>query len=224
MYLRSRASERGPIGSPYYVGKGEGWRAYNHNARCIPMPKNRTAVLIVKQNMSEQEAFAEERRLISHYGRIDLKTGCLRNRTDGGEGASGRPVPDSARLKNSLTNKGKRRSPATEFKPGHVFSDEHRARLSAALKGRTNNPKGLLGRKHTPEAKAKMAEALKAAWKRRRLSGQPLGRPHTEAAKEKMSIAKKGIPNPHKGQVFSPESRAKMSASQKLRFARERAA
>ena len=75
-------------GTPYYVGKGckrRGLRSYAHNVNC---PKDKERILI-QEWPSEQDAFAAEIFLISFYGRKDLKTGVLLNRTDGGQGMSG---------------------------------------------------------------------------------------------------------------------------------------
>ena len=70
-------------GTPYYVGKGKGRRAYQRQGHgSCPPPVGRTVFYIAK---NEAEAFENEVALIWYYGRKDLNTGCLRNLTDGGE-------------------------------------------------------------------------------------------------------------------------------------------
>jgi len=70
-------------GTPYYVGKGSGNRAFSSQHRVKP-PTNTTRIMI-QEFPSEQDAFEAEKFLIAYYGRIDQGTGCLRNLTDGGE-------------------------------------------------------------------------------------------------------------------------------------------
>ena len=67
----------------YYIGKGTARRAYTkHNN--IPLPsKNR--ILILKNNLLEEDAFKHEIYMIAIFGRKDLGTGILRNRTNGGD-------------------------------------------------------------------------------------------------------------------------------------------
>ena len=74
--------------TPYYVGKGEGRRLYQKHHKGISIPKDKSRIIFLKQNLTEEEAFKHEIYMIAVFGRKDLGTGILRNRTDGGEGTS----------------------------------------------------------------------------------------------------------------------------------------
>jgi hypothetical protein len=80
--------------TPYYVGKGQGNRAYKKHWRSksrggyfTPPEKNR--IIILKNNLTEKNAYKHEMYMINVFGRKDLGTGILRNMSNGGEGASG---------------------------------------------------------------------------------------------------------------------------------------
>ena len=74
--------------SPYYVGKGSGNRAFVRRGRIVRPPKDRSRIVFLRSELTEDKAFDWEKFYIKHYGRIDLGTGILRNLTDGGEGTS----------------------------------------------------------------------------------------------------------------------------------------
>lgn len=89
-YIRSKDSKFAKAGTPYYLGKGNGDRAWFRNRdEGIRMPPDKKHIIILEYNLSDVGALALERRYIRWYGRIDNGTGILRNRTDGGEGAAG---------------------------------------------------------------------------------------------------------------------------------------
>ena len=52
-------------------------------------PSDLNRILILHTALSEKTAFEYEQKLILFYGRKDLGTGLLRNKTDGGDGPSG---------------------------------------------------------------------------------------------------------------------------------------
>jgi len=73
-------------GTPYYVGKGQGKRAFRKG--CPPRER-----IIIQEWPSEREALDAEVLLIAIYGRIDVGTGILRNLSDGGDGVGSGSIP-----------------------------------------------------------------------------------------------------------------------------------
>lgn len=76
--------------TPYYIGKGRGRRAYLPHKKHARRPKDKSRILILKRNLTEEEAFKHEIYMIAIYGRKDIGTGILRNLTDGGQGGGKR--------------------------------------------------------------------------------------------------------------------------------------
>tara|TARA_B110000977_G_C10795313_1_gene384124 strand:+ start:205 stop:672 length:468 start_codon:yes stop_codon:yes gene_type:complete len=72
-------------GKPYYIGKGQDDRidAPHKNLNIPPDPNNRVKLA---ESLSEQDAWNLEVKLIEQYGRKDIGTGILLNKTVGGVG------------------------------------------------------------------------------------------------------------------------------------------
>jgi hypothetical protein len=94
-------------GTPYYIGKGCGYRINSNKGRPCNRPKDKSKVIFLKQNLTEEEAFKHEKYMIAVLGRKDLGTGILRNMTDGGEGCAGFKHSEESKIKMG-TSKGRK--------------------------------------------------------------------------------------------------------------------
>ena len=116
-------------GTPYYIGKGKGFRLYVKK-RIVPLP-SRDRIIYLKKNITEHEAIKHEIYMIAVYGRKDNGTGILRNLTDGGEGTSGKIMSEEQKKSHSL-----RMSGANHPFYGKTASKSHRENISNALFGK----------------------------------------------------------------------------------------
>ena len=203
--------------TPYYIGKGQGSRVYSKH-RTINSPKDKSRIIFLKQNLTEEDAFKHEIYMIAVLGRKDLGTGILRNRTDGGEGSSGVIISEETRRKISEASKGR------------TLSEEHKRKLIEANKGKTHSEesKRKMSEAHknpSEETKRKMSEAKKGKtpWNKgkthseetkRKLSEANKGKTLSEEHKRKMSEARKGNTN-WLGKTHSEESKRKISEVKK---------
>ena len=94
---------------------------------------------IFKDNLLESEAFEWEKFLIAFWGRRDIKTGCLCNHTDGGEGLSGFKHSKETCQKIQRSNSEQLRK-LSEARRGKKLSTEHRANISKSHKGSVFSP------------------------------------------------------------------------------------
>ena len=125
--------------TPYYIGKGKEDRIYSKQKNIKP-PKDKSRIIFLKKNLTEEEAFKHEIYMIDVFGRKDLGTGILHNRTDGGEGSSGCIPSEETKRKLSEVNKGKivseeTRKKISETSKGKTLSEEHIKKISEANKG-----------------------------------------------------------------------------------------
>jgi len=175
-------------GTPYYIGKGKNRRAWTKHGR-MPLPKDKSRIIIMESGLSEVGAFALERRYIRWYGRKDLNTGILRNLTEGGEGSSGRIVDDEMRTSISKRMRGNNNAKGT------VLSDDHK---NAVRKSRT-------GSKDSDETRDKKSKArigtLNPMYGVHRFGEMsPMyGKTHSEETREKIRLSRIGRNPGNKG-------------------------
>lgn len=190
-------------GTPYYIGKGKGNRAWIKSGRIVGLPKSNNQITILESNLTEIGALALERRLIKWYGRKDIKTGILHNRTDGGDGVSNRVESDATREKKRQSMLGKNAGPrdpeivkkcvagrdkTVKQSPEHIEarvrackgkprSSETKEKIRIAKLGKNTGPQ-------SAETRKKKSEALK---------GKNSGKVRTEDFKRLRSISMTGV-------------------------------
>jgi hypothetical protein len=164
---------------PFYIGIGTSKyynRAYRHKSRSDfwkrVANKGGYEVEILMDNLTWEQACEKEKEFIKLYGRIDLKTGCLVNMTDGGDGAINAIISEKTRK--SVAEANRRR----------VFTDEQKEKMAERMRKRNKDP----------EFRAKITEGLRKSEKviinARNLGVKSKGRKHSDLSKKKISDSK----------------------------------
>jgi hypothetical protein len=221
-------------GTPYYIGKGSSDRIYRKRTKGVNAPKDKSRIIFLKQNLTEEDAFKHEIYMISVLGRKDLRTGILHNRTNGGEGISGYAHNEETKKKISEIGKGREckqetRKKLSEVSKGKTLSEETKRKLSEARKGE-KNPN--YGKKMSEETKRKISEAntgnSSCAWNKgkqiksfseehkKKMSEYAKNR--SEEHKEKLKESAKGRIPPTKGKKMSEDHKRKIGEANRKRW------
>ena len=146
--------------TPYYIGKGSSGRIYQKSNNEIKPPKDKKRVIFLKKNITEEEAFRHEEYMIFIFGRKDLGTGILRNKTKGGEGVSGYIFTETQRLSVIKSNKKRKGWKQTE-KSKNILREINRGKkLSEKTKKLLSDKAKLrVGWKHSEETKMKISKS-----------------------------------------------------------------
>jgi hypothetical protein len=204
-----------PDGTPFYVGKGTGNRAYQFSKRTqwhkniVAKYRKENIIVQIINCINESQAFDLEKIYIKQFKMDGIQ---LVNLTDGGEGSSGyKPTEET---KKKLKKTPEQRAVLSELAKGRTQSEETKAKRIASMIGATRSEESKekqrqasTGVVFTEERKAKIAASRigKSSWNK--------GKQFSEESRKKMSEAKKGKPqNPeHKAKRLAAcaESRAK---------------
>jgi len=117
-------------GTPYYIGKGCGRRAYSSNHRINLPPKDR--IIILKRFYLEEDAYSHEEYMIFVFGCKYNNTGILQNLCDGGNKTTSgfKHTPEECKRR-------KDRMKGNKIWLGRSHGEECRRKVSDARKGKS---------------------------------------------------------------------------------------
>jgi len=177
--------------TPFYIGIGSKTnyrRAFEKKGRNLiwrrVVSKTNCSSNILFDGLSWEECCEIEKTLISHFGRIDKKTGTLVNMTDGGDGAS-----------------------------GAIFSEERRNKISNALKGKKTSEihkQKCRNRRQTEETKNKI-RALKTGLKASEATRQKMREAHSKIINPSIEKISKLVLHTQYGIIYNSVRDAAMS-------------
>jgi hypothetical protein len=206
--------------SPYYIGKGSGKRIDKKHGKPTNLPPVERRVKLL-DNLTEEQAFILEAFFIEWFGRKDIGSGILHNKSNGGEGASGHIVSKETRAKMSASQKGISKPQTPEHKAkvdanrprgenhhqwGKPMPEHVKTRLLKANLGRRQSPEvvakrtiGQRGRKLSPEHIYKLKGRAVSDETRTKMSAAHTGKSLSEETKDKIRQANvgKSLPETH---------------------------
>ena len=154
-------------GTPYYIGKGCGTRATTRRGRAILPPSDKTRIVILQENMSQEEAYIQEKILIEKYGR-KVDGGILHNILEGGAGSCGYEWTEDQHKCH------RERMIGNDYSKGRIVSQEARDKISRAQTGkkrtdefRAKRSADMIGKNRIPDHLASKHTLYNRAWRER---------------------------------------------------------
>jgi len=167
--------------TPYYVGKGKGYRAFSKHRKATPPPKDR--IIIVKEFEDEEESYLFEEWLIQIYGR-KCDGGILINQSIGGQHSGSKyrnkSEYEEIRRKQNRDQKRTDRGKETNLRwrtanPEKVkasaarFRERNREKINEYARGEGSEKKKESQKKYREKNREKLRESSRLYYQRKKL-------------------------------------------------------